>query len=80
MYHLNFETASGTCLSGILSVENSRPGRIQAATRHPMLAATKLRAFAHLLVNGSLADVLLFRAFLVTPQSQGAESQHTDLD
>jgi uncharacterized membrane protein len=30
-----------------------------------MLAATKLRAFAHLLVNGSLADVLLFGAFLV---------------
>jgi uncharacterized membrane protein len=41
------------------------PGRIQAATRHPMLAATKLWAFAHLLVNGTLADVLLFGAFLV---------------
>jgi uncharacterized membrane protein len=41
------------------------PGRIQTATRHPMLAATKLWAFAHLLVNGSLADVLLFGAFLV---------------
>ena len=40
------------------------PGRIQAATRHPMLAATKLWAFAHLLVNGTLADVLLFGAFL----------------
>jgi uncharacterized membrane protein len=40
------------------------PGRIQAATRHPMLAATKLWAFAHLLVNGTHADVLLFGAFL----------------
>jgi uncharacterized membrane protein len=40
------------------------PGRIQAATRHPMLAATKLWAFAHLLANGMLADVLLFGAFL----------------
>jgi uncharacterized membrane protein len=30
-----------------------------------MLAATKLWAFAHLLVNGTLADVLLFGAFLV---------------
>jgi uncharacterized membrane protein len=40
------------------------PGRIQSATKHPMLAATKLWAFAHLLANGTLADVLLFGAFL----------------
>lgn len=41
------------------------PGRIQTATKHPMLAATKFWALAHLLANGSLADVLLFGAFLV---------------
>jgi len=41
------------------------PGRIQAAARHPMLAATKLWAVAHLLANGMLADVLLFGVFLV---------------
>lgn len=41
------------------------PGRIQAATKHPMLAATKLWAIAHLLANGMLADVVLFGAFLV---------------
>lgn len=41
------------------------PGRIKAATKHPMLAAVKLWAFAHLLVNGRLADVLLFGGFLV---------------
>ncbi len=40
------------------------PGRIQAAVKHPMLAATKLWAVAHLLANGTLADVLLFGAFL----------------
>ena len=40
------------------------PGRIQATTKHPMLVATKLWAVAHLLVNGMLADVLLFGAFL----------------
>jgi uncharacterized membrane protein len=40
------------------------PGRIQALTKHPMLAATKLWAFSHLLVNGTLADVLLFGGFL----------------
>jgi uncharacterized membrane protein len=41
------------------------PGRIQTTLKHPMLAATKLWAFAHLLANGTLADVLLFGAFLV---------------
>jgi uncharacterized membrane protein len=40
------------------------PGRIQAAAKHPMLAAIKLWAFAHLLANGTAADVLLFGGFL----------------
>src|SRR6202030_3055624 len=41
------------------------PGRIKTAAKHPMLAAVKLWAFAHLLANGGLADVLLFGGFLV---------------
>ncbi|MEP6884154.1 MAG: NnrU family protein [Gammaproteobacteria bacterium] len=40
------------------------PGRIKSAAKHPMLAAIKLWAFAHLLANGSLADVLLFGGLL----------------
>jgi len=40
------------------------PGRIKTAARHPMLAAVKLWALAHLLANGMAADVLLFGAFL----------------
>ncbi len=40
------------------------PGRIQRVTKHPMLLAVKLWAFAHLLANGTLADVLLFGGFL----------------
>ena len=40
------------------------PGRIQSTLRHPMLVATKAWAFAHLLANGSSADVLLFGALL----------------
>ena len=40
------------------------PGRIKAAVKHPMLTATKAWALAHLLVNGGLADVLLFGGFL----------------
>lgn len=41
------------------------PGRIQSATKHPMLLAVKLWATAHLLANGTLADLLLFGGFLV---------------
>jgi uncharacterized membrane protein len=40
------------------------PGRIKAAMKHPMLAAVKFWALAHLLSNGTLADVLLFGGFL----------------
>lgn len=40
------------------------PGRIKSTLQHPMLAATKLWATAHLLANGTLADVLLFGGFL----------------
>jgi uncharacterized membrane protein len=40
------------------------PGRIQTAAKHPMLAAVKLWAFAHLLANGNLADLMLFGSFL----------------
>jgi uncharacterized membrane protein len=41
------------------------PGRIRSATKHPMLLAVKLWAAAHLLANGTLADVVLFGSFLV---------------
>jgi len=40
------------------------PGRIRAAVGHPMLAAVKLWALAHLLANGNLADLVLFGTFL----------------
>jgi uncharacterized membrane protein len=41
------------------------PGRITAAIKHPQLVAVKLWSVAHLLVNGTVADVLLFGSFLV---------------
>ena len=40
------------------------PGRIRARLKHPFLVAVKVWALAHLLMNGALADVLLFGAFL----------------
>ena len=36
------------------------PGLIRTALKHPMLVAVKLWAVLHCLVNGSLADVVLF--------------------
>ncbi|MBJ7312869.1 NnrU family protein [Rugamonas sp. CCM 8940] len=39
--------------------------RIKAAVHHPMMLATKVWAFGHLLANGKAADVLLFGAFLL---------------
>ena len=41
------------------------PGRIARMAKHPMLLAVKFWATAHLLANGTLADVLLFGAFLL---------------
>ena len=41
------------------------PGRIQRGAKHPFLLAVMLWAAAHLLANGTLADVALFGAFLV---------------
>ncbi len=41
------------------------PGnRIKARVGHPMVLGVKVWAIAHLIANGSLADVLLFGAFL----------------
>lgn len=40
-------------------------GRIAHAVKHPMLAAVKVWAFAHLLVNGEVRSVLLFGGFLI---------------
>lgn len=41
------------------------PGRIKASVKHPMLAAIKAWALAHLLANGMLADLFLFGGFLI---------------
>lgn len=40
------------------------PGKIQTALKHPMLVALKLWALAHLLANGTLADIVLFGSLL----------------
>ena len=53
-------------VSFILLVAAYVPGnRIKARIGHPMLLAVKVWAVAHLLANGTLADVVLFGSFLV---------------
>lgn len=50
----------------VLLVASQLPGNmIRARLRHPMVLGVKLWAFAHLLANGMLADVVLFGAFLL---------------
>lgn len=39
--------------------------QLKARLHHPMVLAVKVWAFAHLLANGMLADVLLFGSFLL---------------
>lgn len=39
-------------------------GYIKKAVKHPMLAAVKIWAFAHLCANGDLASIILFGSFL----------------
>jgi len=50
----------------ILVVAAYLPGtRIKAKIGHPMVAGVKLWALAHLMANGSLADMTLFGAILI---------------
>ncbi len=48
----------------ILLVATYLPGKIKQKAKHPMLAAVKLWALAHLLANGDLGSLLLFGSFL----------------
>jgi uncharacterized membrane protein len=47
-----------------LLIASHIPGRIKDRIRHPTTIAVKIWAFAHLLANGNLADVVLFGSFL----------------
>lgn len=48
----------------VLLVATYLPGHIRAKAKHPMLAAVKLWATAHLISNGDLASVVLFGSLL----------------
>ena len=55
-----------TLLAFVLLAAAEVPGNhIKARLHHPMLLGTKVWALAHLLANGTLADIILFGSFLV---------------
>lgn len=63
MRHL---TALLTLLAFVLLAAAYVPGnKFKARLHHPMVLGVKVWALAHLLANGTLADVLLFAGFLV---------------
>jgi len=65
----------------VLIVAGNLPGtRMRAALGHPMLLGTKLWAFAHLVSNGTLADIVLFGAFLAWSVVDYSASRRRDRD
>ena len=50
--------------AGVLLVAAYLPGRIKNTVKHPMLAAVKLWALAHLIANGDLGSIVLFGSLL----------------
>jgi uncharacterized membrane protein len=53
-------------------------GYLKARLGHPMLLSVKVWAFAHLLANGTLADLFLFGAFLVWAIADFAAARRRD--
>jgi uncharacterized membrane protein len=50
--------------SVVLATAYIMPSHIKARAKHPLLAAVKIWAFAHLLVNGDLGSMIMFGSFL----------------
>ena len=48
----------------VLAAAANMPGHIKAKVKNPLLMATKTWALAHLFINGDVASLLLFGAFL----------------
>jgi uncharacterized membrane protein len=53
-------------------------GKIKARLHHPMVLAVKVWAFAHLLANGTLADLILFGSVLIWAIVDFAASRRRD--
>ena len=62
----------------LLAAYGVRGNHIKAWLGHPMYAGVKLWAFAHLIANGRLGDVLLFASFLMWAIAGFAISRRRD--
>lgn len=62
----------------LIAAAYAPPGRIKAALGHPMVLGVKVWAFAHLIANGTLADLVLFGAILVWAIVDYANSRRRD--
>jgi uncharacterized membrane protein len=68
-----------TLLSFVLLAAAYAPGNaIKARLHHPMVLGVKVWAFAHLLANGTLADLLLFGGFLAWSVAAFAAARRRD--
>ena len=68
-----------TLIAFVLVVAAYVPGtRIKSRLHHPMVLGVKVWAFAHLISNGTLADVVLFGSFLVWAIADFAASRRRD--
>lgn len=62
----NHAAALLTLIAFVLVTAAYVPGsRIKAKIGHPMVVGVKVWAFAHLIANGTLADIILFGSFMV---------------
>lgn len=52
-------------VASVLIAASAVPSHIQTASRFPLLAATAVWAFAHLLVNGDVGSIVMFGSLLV---------------
>jgi uncharacterized membrane protein len=63
---MNHAAALLTLISFVFLAAAYVPGNaIKAKLKHPMVLGVKVWAFAHLIANGRLADIVLFGTFLV---------------
>ena len=68
-----------TLIAFVLITAAYVPGtRIKSWLHHPMVLGVKVWAFAHLISNGTLADVVLFGSFLVWAIADFASSRRRD--
>ena len=76
---MNHLAALLTLIAFVLLAASQVPrNAIKARLRHPMVLGVKLWAFAHLLSNGTLADVILFGGFLLWAVPDFIRSRRSD--